>query len=707
MTTGSFLSPPSRKASRALGWSAFMLGLLCLYLIPEIIFNAKLVSIAGGRVMAEADLRAVELFGRAISGVGVTLLIADWLIRGRSGWFSSLFKLAVVAVVVWPVVFFGQKWLVDAWLIDPSAPEQRQQAVTSQLLKASLANNTIAIEGVAQQDGEVMTAAEMTFLTSFGALVYLDDRLIESIDAQRSAIARQYVRARAYGDFDSHYEKYQELRQSVRQGYQDYLAVNARFETEIDGIDARVDRLWDQAEQRVSDGWSEYQRSLSALDQQSQQLAQQMAPRLYQYFDRWNNCRTDNCRNNLDNRYRQDMEKTPLGYVSPDYWLIEKEVSTAENLLNTGVAAILSGGVTLAAQGLNKITGGDGGWKDKTYSYTSDVSHYQRRIRDRLDVRFQERSGYPANIQSFSEFRLRPETGQKIVTWGRQNGLELPAGWTMVQKSVFRQRAANYLNQQVRAGWYQKAGLDKDLVPGMTWDEYQRSNAVQRRLRDAMGPYYVNGMSADWNNAEFKRRVVDPGADRKASDLLKQIEAQTETFADGQPNEDLGKRALRATLIPPISMTLSLALTLITLVKVPLKARDLWRSRRGKSAGSPVPKRRVRTLPLVLIIAVLALPPVIGAVVIDNPYLEEDGARHYFLGRIKENSHAGTAWALNWALHAQPVLLPVGLELDRRLSVFRHFEAAVPRLEHWDNALVTVSSRFNEVMNKANSDDAH
>ncbi len=428
-----------------------------------------------------------------------------------------------------------------------------------------------------------------------------------------------------------------------------------------------------------------------------------MAPRLYQYFDRWNNCRTDNCRNNLDSRYRQDMEKTPLGYISPDYWLIEKEVSTSENLLSTGVAAVLTGGVTLALQGLDKITGGDGGWKDKTYSYTSDVHHYQGRIRDRLNARFEERSGYPANIQGYSEFRLRPETGQKVVSWARQKGLDLPAGWTMAQQTVFRQRAASHLREQVRSGWYQQAGLGKDLVPGMTWDEYQRSDAVQRRLRDAMGTYYVSGMRADWNNAEFKRRVVDPGADRKASDLLKQIEAQTETFTDGQANEDLGKRALRATLIPPISMTLSLALTLITLVKVPLKARDLWISRPRKNAGSPVPKGRARALPLVLIVAVLALPPVIGAVVIDNPYLEEDGAGHYFLGRITENSHTGTAWALNWALHAQPVLLPVGLELDRRLSVFRSFEVFVPRLERWDTVLATVSTRFDEVMNKADT----
>lgn len=678
-----------------------MFGLLCLYLIPEIVFNARLVSVAGGRVMTEADLQAVELFGRAVSGIGVTLLLADWLIRGRAGALRSLLALACLAVLVWPTVFFGQKWLVDAWLIDPSTPEQRQQAVTSQLLKASLANKTIAIEGVTSREGDDITSAEMTFLTSFGALVYLDDQLIASIASQRGAIARQYVRSRAYEQFDGYYQDYQAARESVRQGYRDYLAANARFEGEMESVGSRVDALWAEAEQRVRGAWNEYRQSVAALDQQSQQLAQQMAPRVYQYFDRREKCRSDSCRSNLDSRYRRDMEQTPLGYVNPTHWLIEKEVSTSENLLNTGVAAVLTGGVSLALQGLDRATGGDGGWKDRSYSYTNDVAHYQRRVRDQLAAGFEARSGYPADLQSFDEFRLRAEVGQEVRRWGQQRGLELPPGWTMAQQSVFRQRAASHLQAQIRGGWGSQSGLGDGLAPGMTWDAYQRSEPVQARLREVMGPYYVSGMRADWNNAEFKRRVVDPSADRRARNLLQEVEAQAATFADGQPNEDLGKRALRATLVPPISMTLSLALLLITLVKVPLNARRLWLSRPGAVTGPAQKKRWARLFPPALVLAVLMLPPVTGAIAIDNPYLEEGGAGHYFLDRIEANSHTATAWALTWALHAQPVLLPAGLELDRVLSVFHRFEAVVPRLAGWDATLVAVSARFDEVMNKA------
>lgn len=362
--------------------------------------------------------------------------------------------------------FFGQKWLVDTWLINPSSPEQRQQAVISQLLRASLADKTVTIEGIPPYKGDTTTPAEMTFLTTFGALVYTDSLLIESIEAQRGIIARQFVRNQAYSQFDQYYQDYQELRNSIRQGYRDYLEANQRFELEMAGADKRVDPLWLKAEAHVRDAWDEYQRAASRLDQESQRLANDMAPQLYQYFKRRNACRNDRCRENLDSRYRQDISKTRLGYVDPMHWLLEEKISTSENLLNTAVAAVMTGGVTLALQGLDKATGGDGGWKDKTYSYTNDLGHYEGRIKTLLDEEFSRQSSYPPSISNLKEFRDHPTTGKTVISWGRQRGLDLPAGWTMIKQSVFRQKATDYFRKNIRESWKRQAGSGSGLVPG-------------------------------------------------------------------------------------------------------------------------------------------------------------------------------------------------------------------------------------------------
>lgn len=65
-------------------WLAlFLFAMSLIYLIPEVIFNAKLVEVAGSSGLSDETLHITELFGRAISGIGVTLLMIDLLVSGR------------------------------------------------------------------------------------------------------------------------------------------------------------------------------------------------------------------------------------------------------------------------------------------------------------------------------------------------------------------------------------------------------------------------------------------------------------------------------------------------------------------------------------------------------------------------------------------------------------------------------------------------
>lgn len=143
-------------------WMLLMFICSVVYLFPEAVFNAALTDVAGGRNSSVEDLRAVELFGRTISGIGVTLLLADLLLKGKQvakatralGYFS------LIAVIIWPTVFFGQKWLVDHFIIDASTPEERQQAYLSQVLRSALIENSIKFEGIDYDPGKKHSAIE-------------------------------------------------------------------------------------------------------------------------------------------------------------------------------------------------------------------------------------------------------------------------------------------------------------------------------------------------------------------------------------------------------------------------------------------------------------------------------------------------------------------------------------------------------------------
>lgn len=686
--------PAAARAGTPLAWSLAMLGLLTLYLFPELIFNAKLVAVAGGRGSSDEALRSVELFGRTVSGIGVSLLLADLWIRGRlaRGIARPLACLGLTLLLVWPLVFFGQKWLVDRWLIAPSTPEQRQRAVLSQLLRASLADNTIAIDAIPGNGDQPPSPAEMAFLTLFGALAYADPQLTSAIEEQRAVIARQFVRNRVYRDFTEHYRAYRDLRDQVRQSYREYLDQNEKYRRELNGVGDRAGALWQQAEQRVADGWREYRQGVERLDRRALSLAEEMGPSLYRYFDRRNTCRSDSCRKRLDQRYRTQMTRSPLGYVEPAHWLIAREVSAGENLLKSGLMAALTGGVSVALQGLDKATGGDGGWADKEYSYTDDRDHYRRRVRLLLEPEFRKQSGYPSTLGSFDEFRGHGQTGREVADWCRQRGMALPENWTMAQRTTFDRAARAAVRERIRAAWRERAD---GMPPGLSWDRFQQQDAVQREIRTAMGRFYIAGTRADWNNAQFKQRVLDPLVEREAQRLVAEVEAQAATFADGGVNEARAKRALRATLVPPISMTLSLALVLMTLVKIPLKARGLWRQHRGRP--SRLSGRGQLSLRLGLIAGILLAPVLLGKVFLPNPYVDQNRATHYFLERVRENGSPLGALALGWALRAQPVMLPAGLGLEQELRIYRGFAVFEPRLQRWDRAWAAVGRRYRQL----------
>src|SRR5690554_3557890 len=88
-TRASVKNPPSasRPPASAQGavrkrWGLALLLLSILYLLFEMIFNASLVQVAGSGHASEDELTRIELLGRSLSGIGASLLLAGWALKG-------------------------------------------------------------------------------------------------------------------------------------------------------------------------------------------------------------------------------------------------------------------------------------------------------------------------------------------------------------------------------------------------------------------------------------------------------------------------------------------------------------------------------------------------------------------------------------------------------------------------------------------------
>ncbi|MGF1686491.1 hypothetical protein L4C36_07315 [Photobacterium japonica] len=672
-------------------WLAILLfSLSLLYLIPEIIFNATLVDVAGNGRNDQHLLHVIELFGRTMSGIGVTLLVADVLLKGR--WVRTtthtLCHFALIAAVVWPTVFWGQKWAVDTFLIHPSTPQARQDAFFSSVLRSGLAVNAVEIQGIPYDPNRSNSATEMTFLTMIGGLIFAQDDFIDHVSTQKHAILDRYITNHAGRQFDHDYARYVTLRTEVREAWADYHRGSTEYNRTMASANRRANTAWDDANQQIQQGWQDYQSAHRAYEKQAGHIADKFAPQLYELLDARNQCnkrssghRLESCLAKIEKKYQYGLRQAQLPYRDMDYWLIERinrtrgETSVKETMMTLGLSALLAA-VEIAA--------GDAGEKDVQYYYTNDPSDYQPKILALWNDKFKQKTGYPLFITSNQTFRNHVATANTIRDKMSHEGVTLSPQWRIHQVSAFKQAVELSVRQQANTAWQQQVNQSgMDLSPNKSWTAFQVHPDIQGKIEAEMGErYYVKPILSDWNKRQFYQHVVKVNIDRERKYWLTYIQSASAQFADGRPFAEDGKAALRSIIVPPISMSLSLLLILLTIIKLPLK---LWQLVHYDTPVTPVEKRNHQLITAGLIALMMISPVLVGS----SKFTEQRSAVSYFLEQFDDTVSPVSSIALKWVLHTQPLVQPLGATLENHLAVIPAFDRHLqPSLTQWDNLIM-------------------
>lgn len=691
-------------------WMMLMFICSVVYLFPEAVFNAALTDVAGGRASSEADLREVELFGRTISGIGVTLLLADLLLKGR--WLSSVVRallgFSLLAVLVWPTVFFGQKWLVDRFIVDASSPEERQQAYLSQIIRSALIEKSVQFEGIEYDPTQAHSPTEKAFLSVFGGLVYADEHIIGTLESRKTEIMEKFVRDHAMARFDEHYGRYDNFRLTLQQHYREYAKGSAKYNQAIASSPERAEQYWLETQNEVKKGWEKYQQAENAYEARVDSRAQQIAPKIYHYFEERSECREydsksrkQRCFEQLQAGYDREIKKYGIGYIPADDWLRREEVSTAENIGTSLIAGVMTMGLYTALQAADAVMGGDANMKDHRFVYTNDVSHYKDILMVKMEPNFiKESGGYPLGITSVHQFRQHTVTSNKVRSSLVKKGLTLPKEWQLSQRLVFDSAVANKVRQQADANWYAKMkNKGSQMPPNLSWKAFQKESEVQNKIKQQMGDLYVSPTLADWNNRQFQQQVIEVNIKRKTQEYLKILKAQQQEFADGGSLASTGKSALRATIIPPISMTISLVLVLLTVLKLPLKVMELISALKSHNAA---PNRKPKWynqlgVSLSLFAAIFVVPLSIGS----NQYTHSDSSLNYFFEQMEKNDSATISYALKWLLITQPLAQPVGTSIDNTLKITQGFDAISAPIDYIDILVLPEHEELQPTSSKA------
>ena len=684
-----------QSGGKPLWWLTLMFICAIVYLFPEAVFNAALTDVAGDHYATEADLRTVELFGRSISGIGVTLLLADLLLKGK--WLTSVARglsgLVLIAVISWPTVFFGQKWLVDHFIIDASSAQDRQQAYLTQLLRNAMIEKSVTFTGIDYDPDAEHTATEKAFLSVFGGLVYADNQLLDTLAARKQEIMTKFVYDHAMARFSEHYGQYDDLRQQLRQQYVIYANNSEQYNSAINKAPQQARQSWSEMQAQVSSGWQQYQQSSQAFDNKIARMATQIAPKMYDYFERRQGCAEfssqssqKRCYQRLQQGYDQEIQRYAIPYIPADEWLKREPISTAENIGTSLVAGVMTFGLYTAAQAVDALTGGDANFKDYRTVYTNDSQHYQAILRTKLGPDFVNKSGgYPLDIRSLQQFSAHKATASQVRARLRKQGVVLATGWRLDQRRAFDVAVQQQVRQQANKSWQTAiAAKGTSMPPNLSWQAFQRHPDTQDKLRGKAAEFYVKPLLADWNNRQFKHYVIDVNVKRKTQEYLAVLNAQRAEFADGGSLATTGKSALRATLIPPISMLISLVLVLLTLLKLPLKARELIRLKRNGLASEAAKQQQYPAglSTVILAVAIFVLPMIFTG----NQYTQSRSAVNYFFDAMEDNDAKVVAFAMKWLLVTQPLAQPIGATIDNHLGIsqgFNAISAPISALDEW------------------------
>lgn len=668
---------------KPLWWNILLVVLATLYLIPEAIFNSQLVTLSGKGTPTKEDLENLELFGRTISGIGVTLLFAD-LLKSKllTSKIKALFSLFCLFLLVWPIVFYGQKYLVERFIIESSTGAERQTALISAALRDALAYNIIKINDIDYNKEDMSKPENLTFISLFGGLIYVDNTLSERIEDQKANIIRSFISQKVYNDFEKHYSDYSKLYEELSTNYKDYAVGSNKYNEVILNIPNKEIEYWSDIETEVNIGFQKYKEAQKAHVAKASARAQEYGGRIVKYFENESRCferykgssnnqKRYNCVENLKKDYRIMIQKAGLGYIETDYWLIVEDVSGVENATNTIISGILTGGVYTGLQALDKMLGGDGGIKDKRYKYTTNPEHYTSRflLHPKFVEMFQKDTGYSFFIESLNDFRIDKETQVRLIKKLRIKGIDLNSNWNITKKAEFSIAVDKLIRKEAMKEWNMQTSSKgfKSLKPNLDWDSFQLHKEIQLRIKSKMDDLYVDNIKADWNKKNFKLYVVDPNIEKKTQKYLDIINSTESEFENGGLFEQEGKQALRSVIIPPISMFLSLFLICLTLSKLPSKYYNLiMYKKEGKNKSKVIKVLSKLYMPvLILIIPIL---------IIKNDYTKDPNSTvNHFLEKIDQDANPVFAYALRWTLHTQPILHPLGNSLENVSGIYKIF----------------------------------
>lgn len=599
------------------------LGLLSVaYIAVEFAFNSLVIDTVAG-IPTIDETHSLELIGRTVSGFGLIFIAWGFIIRRSTQSLTMQFLLLVLsAIICFPAMFYGQKYLVDK-IVDASTGSQRLQSKYMSLLRTGLSEGIIAIDGIPFDSTKPQTAEDKTFLSLVGSLIYFNPQFLSTVEKNQDQIIKEIILRTSTDSVDEGYKEYLKIRESVSDYWNKYQKGSKSYLNAVSNSNNKSLDAWVDMNTEILKSWSSFDSGRNNWYEKWGKQSLKYYGQTDRLFRTWARCKSESCRNKSKQNYAKRMQQLFKCQDIPYTFWCKK---------------LLLGFL-----------------KNKAYGHQVGNMQCPSRKKDFTPkfiaasaVEFQNTTGLNIRVTE-AQFILSNKVRKDTVAKLKRDGINLPSTWRLNDKQMFVRTVTEHANKKAMRQFDRevKRFLKEDTIkPGLTYSAFVKSTAVQNTVKAEMGSAYIKGMRFNWSKETFFTRSIEPKIKKKVQDEIAKLKNGAEAYENGNSLEESGKQSMRSILVPPIAITFSLFFGLWNLF-------NLGTSILIAGLGRFSTKKVKRSISIIILTSILIAPLFIGSYYADNKvvayFVDEARKTHQVLGHV-----------FDWVIRTQPIIYPAG-----------------------------------------------
>ncbi len=614
------------------------------YVISEFAFNAALLNVSGGAATGIDSFDNIEVIGRLLSGVGFSLMVFGFY-RMRSK-FSSIEKEAVALVacmfICVPVMYVGQRALIDEFFVEPSTAQERLNAKRLSLLKEAMIRNVLVVPDAPFTHFDSENPEHLLFISIMSIALISEQNNSNLVDARKAELLENLTIEKAKYMLNESFAIYQDGKVKVDDAWAKYDEASRKYMELKNPSKAVVDREWAKYQSMVNKSFSDYKASMQKYYNtvESKLISSRFSSNIAGRYDnaRYNCNGAQDCIISSARKVLALSKKATGSEYGYSTWCYYPKRDTGGKITNALFTDPLVNDVSIKGMICPSR-------KNKNYNMAKMVGIVARSNSEK----FKKETGFKYGITTLSEFEKQSKTLEYSAKELLKQSVDVGKNWKG-DYPTFSAAVKKRMLSLSHNAWDKSIGIE----PGLNYAQFQKTPKIASDINDAMIRFSSTDRTITYNKDQFYSKLLEPAVRRDFAEYGKTFNFKVEDYEDGQSQEEEGKGFIRAAFIPPIALFFTLFFSLFSLSKIPLRMLTIAWIHYEKE----IKKRWLRFLLTIDILFILGFP----ILKMSNKLTTSAGTVR-LIDRTSTQLGPMAPMAFNWLMNAEPIIYPIGQKI--------------------------------------------